>query len=238
MSHLSHRAEELVRAGREAGRSTEDDRERILAALQGRLGDGALLGNTSTAPARPRVARPFWRTAAAVGVGLGAAAALALTIRGERPSSGPSHGSPTRHIVLEATPPLPSQAVEPETPPAPVTSAAESGPAAESGSAAARRPHDRLAQEVAILSRATNYLEAGRASDALRALDEHQRKFPNGILTEERYSARVQALCALGRRTEAAAVLAHLSRIAPESPHLVRARQACAAAAAPSSSAD
>jgi hypothetical protein len=112
--------------------------------------------------------------------------------------------------------------------------------AGEPSSATSRRPpRDRLAQEVAILSRAASYLEAGRASDALRAVDEHQRKFPNGVLKEERYAARVQALCALGRRDEAAGELARLSRIAPESPHVARARQSCAAAAsaAPASSA-
>jgi hypothetical protein len=87
-----------------------------------------------------------------------------------------------------------------------------------------------LAQEVAILSRATKYLEAGRPTDALRALAEHQRKFPNGVLTEERYAARVQALCTLGRPEEAAAELARLARMAPESPQLSRARQSCATA--------
>jgi hypothetical protein len=86
---------------------------------------------------------------------------------------------------------------------------------------------DRLAQEVAILSRAGTELHSGRAAAALRALDEHQKKFPAGLLTQERTAARIQALCALGRMTEADAELARLARSSPESPHEARARQAC-----------
>jgi hypothetical protein len=68
----------------------------------------------------------------------------------------------------------------------------------------AKRATDRLAQEVAILSRATSELHAGRPANALKAIDEHARKFPNGLLVEERRAARTQALCALGRGDAAA----------------------------------
>jgi hypothetical protein len=143
--------------------------------------------------------------------------------------SGAIEATPATSIVIENAP-APQASVQ--------TNVAEpSSPSiAELPSATPRRPaRDRLAEEVAILSRAAHYLEAGRPSEALRAVDEHRRKFPSGVLTEERYAARVQALCALGRRDEAATELARLSQLTPQSPHLARAGQSCAAAAAGSS---
>jgi len=164
--------------------------------------------------------------AAAVAAVLGAGAALAVTMRKPHPPVEPLEPAPTQ---VEA-PPAPPQETPHATPSVPVESLPLVATAEPSSAVTHRPPRDRLAQEVAILSRAAGYLEAGRPSDALRAIDEHQRKFPNGVLKEERYAARVQALCALGRRDEAAAELAHLSRLAPDSPQVARARQSCAAA--------
>jgi len=223
VSELSPRAADLVRAGRQAGRPTEEDRERNLAGLRARLGAAPL---PSVQPRqRPR---RFWPKAAVLVAGLGAGAALALTIhKGQR--SEPIDVPPAISAVVESA--TPKEAVRAMDERAPGDSELPAPPALPS--ATPRRPaRDRLAEEIAILSRAAHYLEAGRASEALRAVDEHQRKFPNGMLTEERYAARVQALCALGRRDEAATELARLSRLAPQSPHLSRARQSCAAPAA------
>jgi hypothetical protein len=81
-----------------------------------------------------------------------------------------------------------------------------------------------------MLSKATGLLNTGRASEALRALDEHQRRFPSGALTEERRGARAQALCTLGNRAEAEKELARLARSSPSSPHLAQARKLCGSA--------
>jgi hypothetical protein len=70
-------------------------------------------------------------------------------------------------------------------------------------------------------------LNAGRAAEALKLLDEHQRKFPGGLLTEERRAARAQALCSLGRTSEAKSELA---RLAPRSPAAARAEEVCSRA--------
>ena len=83
-----------------------------------------------------------------------------------------------------------------------------------------------MAAEVAILSRATRDLRAGRPAEALKALDEYRRKFPKGLLSDEHHAARAQTLCALGRFGEANAKLAGL---APQSPLAVRAKEFCAA---------
>jgi len=104
--------------------------------------------------------------------------------------------------------------------PAPLPATETLPPAA----AKAHRPQDRLAAEVESLSRATRDLRAGRAVEALKALDEYRRKFPKGLLSEEQRAARAQALCSLGRFDEANARLAEL---APQSPLAVRAKQFC-----------
>jgi hypothetical protein len=120
------------------------------------------------------------------------------------------------------------------SPPAPVERATESvtpteqqTAPTEKRSSAPSRSADSLAQEVAILSRAGSELHAGRPAAALQALDEHRRRFPGGVLAQERTAARIQALCALGRKTEAESELGRLARTSPNSPLEARARKAC-----------
>jgi hypothetical protein len=111
-----------------------------------------------------------------------------------------------------------------------VTSAAQptispaTPPVAGPPAASAHRPQERLAAEVALLSRATRDLHAGRAVKVLETLDEYCRKFPKGLLNNDQRAARAQALCALGRFDEANRELAAL---APQSPLAVRAKQFC-----------
>jgi hypothetical protein len=162
---------------------------------------------------------------------LGAGAALAVTMRKSHPSVEPLEAHPVAPPQVVAPPAAPMEAPGTRVP-VPVDMLPSVVAGEPSAPVSHRAPRDRLAQEVAILSRAASYLEAGRAADALRAIEEHQRKFPNGVLKEERYAARVQALCALGRRDEAAGDLALLSRLAPDSPQVARARQSCAAPSA------
>lgn len=105
---------------------------------------------------------------------------------------------------------------------APAPKPAAAAPSAKASGEA--RPQSRLAEEVALLSRATSALHAGRAQEALSTLAEHQREFPKGHLSVERAAARAQALCQLGRKAEAERELARLS---PASPQAARARRAC-----------
>jgi outer membrane protein assembly factor BamD (BamD/ComL family) len=72
-------------------------------------------------------------------------------------------------------------------------------------------------------------LKAGDAASALDALDEHARRFPNGILAEERASQRVVALCSAGRIAEAQAEGERFLREHPLSPAATRVRGACLA---------
>jgi hypothetical protein len=167
----------------------------------------------------------IWPIISAVVVGVGIlGGALFYTLRS---------GGENARVTIAATAPMVEPAVEPAegpvaelptaTPELPVVDPPESSPPA---SAAAHRTHDRLAAEVAILSRATRDLRAGRPAEALAALDEYQRKFAKGLLGEEQRAARAQALCALGRFDEAKTKLASLT---PRSPLAARAKQFCEA---------
>ena len=217
MSELSPRGQALLRASRAALRPQSGDRERVLAGLQAQLG-GALPGDV-TAQAAANASRTLWAVGAAALIGVSGVVAIALS------SGKPGVVPPAAPAMVPAAPvvaPAPSAAPLAPTPP-PASSAALSLP-----SAPARRS-DRLAEEVAILSQAAKDLRAGRAADALGALNEHQRKFPSGLLTQERRAARAEALCSLGRFGEAQSELSTLVRTAPRSPLTVRAQERCKA---------
>jgi hypothetical protein len=218
MSNLSPKARALVDAGRSACGPAEADRARLLGALRARLGDEALpLETAGAGRAAAAAGRGLWLVSGGVlGVGLLGGALLF----GSRQAQRAPQPAPVVATVQAPDPVAPPVAAPPPS--------AVSTP--ETTEPSARRPaQDHLAEEVALLSRATAALHAGRAADALKALDEHRRKFPKGRLSEERGAARAQALCALGRLDEARAELAGL---AAQSPSAARARQICEQSAA------
>jgi hypothetical protein len=215
MSTLSPKGRDLVRAGRRAFQPTGADRDRLLGALRAQLGDAALppdVGSLATAAA---ASRSIWPILSAVVVGLGiVGGGLIYALH-----SGTERGNP--QVTNVAPVAVTTQAIDPVANPSveQPTSLAVTPPVA-----SAHHSQDRLAAEVAILSRATRDLRAGRPAEALKALDEYRRKFPKGLLSEEQRAARAQALCALGRFDEANEKLAGL---APQSPLAVQARQFC-----------
>jgi hypothetical protein len=217
MSDLSQAAQELVRGAAMAARPSASDRERIFEALRDRLGDAALLGQ---AAATPSAFSALWVKVSAVTLGLGlAAGGLVVGLQGEKT---PVEAPPGPQQVVLAPPPAQEPAPTPAVTPAPA--AVVSPQTVEPAAAATKRASDRLAEEVTLLSSAASALRAGRAADALKTLNEHQSKFPKGLLSEERRAARAQALCALGRHREAEREIA---RLAPSSPQAARARQLC-----------
>jgi hypothetical protein len=229
---LNPKAEELVRAGRSAQRPTDAHRPRVFQALEPRLGgrqrpegpeglsttEGLSTAGTSANVTIAKV------TAAILAMGV-AGAGLFVMLRTETPPATPAATAAVASPL--ATPERPVDPV-PESAPLAVPLAQ---PSDEKRAPAAPRSADNLAEEVALLSQASADLHAGRPAAALAVLDEHRRKFPHGALVQERTSARVQALCALGWMSDAQAELARLSRMAPNSPHLARARKACGSGA-------
>jgi hypothetical protein len=217
-------AKELVRAGREALRPSDADRERVLGALLPRLGSGLASAGAGgpTAPTATAISPVVKALGAVVGLGV-VGGGLWLALRSAPPP--PQMSVPT---AAEAPSAAPVTAMEPPRSPASAAPAVEAS--ARPPASVAVRPADSLAEEVAILSRAGAELHGGRPAAALTTLAEHQRRFPRGVLAQERTAARIQALCALGRNAEANAELERLARTSPNSPLNARARKACAPA--------
>jgi hypothetical protein len=225
VSDLTPEAKELVHQARSAFRPSDADRERVFQALLPQIGAGAALGATPSLLERLRQAS--WLKVSGAVVGLGAAGGLFLAF-GPADEPKPAAPATTSPIAANAETPRPDMATIPTPVAPPVLAPPEGKPEARVQQPVTRA--DRLAAEVAILSRAGTELHNGRAAAALQTLEEHQRKFPSGLLAQERASARIQALCALGRVKEADAELTRLSRLSPQSPHEARAREACGSA--------
>jgi hypothetical protein len=81
--------------------------------------------------------------------------------------------------------------------------------------------------ELALMRSILAALRDGEAARALTLLEEHARRFPQGVLSPERRGLRVVALCEAGQtalgREERAAFL----RVEPDSPLAQRVRSAC-----------
>jgi hypothetical protein len=221
VSELGREARELMRAGRSAHRPTSMDRERIAQALRSRIDSaGGGLSGASSAVAGARGLG--WLIPTAVVVGL-VAGGFVIAGRSDEKKTPP----PRATASVPAAPPVspPPLNLRPAAPSAAPPADAQPPPAREEAPARTRQQRsDQLAEEVEILSRAQTELRAGRFAGALRVLEGHARKFPRGTLAQERVAARIQALCGLGRLSEASSELARLS---PGSLHERRAREAC-----------
>jgi hypothetical protein len=85
-----------------------------------------------------------------------------------------------------------------------------------------------LSLEARALSLVQRAVREGRSSEALTLLDQQERDFPQGELRQERVAARVVALCAAGKASEARALAADFLAKAPHSPLAARMRTTCA----------
>ncbi len=121
----------------------------------------------------------------------------------------------THTVPIETAAPTPSEPVVAPPSAAPVTSAAPTAPVPTPHASAVARP------EIEILRDA----QAAAASSPARALalaDEHERSYPNGSLGQEREMIRIQALVALGRKSEARARAARFRASHPGSAYAQR----------------
>ncbi|HYQ15026.1 MAG TPA: hypothetical protein VEQ58_04700 [Polyangiaceae bacterium] len=220
-SPLSPKARALLQRAREDMLPEAGERDRIEALLNARL---APLAPIPDASGWRFSAANAWRAALGVAV-VGGAGFLVL-----KPAAPNAAPAPSITVASVSKPVAAQPVASTEVDDAPPIVEPDRAPAPESASAAPVT-QDYLAQEVALLSRATSALRAGRADEALKLLDEHQRKFRSGLLSVDRRTARAQALCALMRISEGRAELA---RLPPQSPAAARATRACDVAAAKS----
>ena len=88
-------------------------------------------------------------------------------------------------------------------------------------------PEGALTAETRLIGNANAALQAGDAARALSLLDEHARRFPGGVLAEERDAERVLALCAAGRTSDARARAERFLRERPKSALAPKVRTSC-----------
>lgn len=91
----------------------------------------------------------------------------------------------------------------------------------------APRPGDDLAEENRILGQARRALIDERPERALARLADHERRFPTGVLTEERKALRAVALCEAGRSAEGRAAARLFLREHPRAALAHRVRSSC-----------
>lgn len=220
VTKLGIEARALVAAGRNTLRPSAADRERVLSALRERIAHPADPPPDDALRAAGK-SGVGWPGSSGIFVGAALVGALLWQFGGGAPQPGaalPRALSISAALSARVTPPPPIEPAPPASGSSSVT------PAPEPARPGPRPPTGSIAEEVALLSRAETELHAGRFARALRLLDDYERRFPKGALSQEDVAARVQALCGLGR---AAAAQAQLERLAPDSPHARRARAAC-----------
>ena len=224
MSGLSPELTEFVRASKSAMLPTDADSARIIEGLRARLGDAALVC-IETAQVAAKSASVNFLFGKASLISLAGLAVLGgiwfFASHNPRAASHEAKAVASVESTIISPIALAPGATSSNTPTSPalagVTAVANPTPEGDkTRSAAADHPRDRLAEEVALISRAEAALRAGKPAVALDVLNEHERKFGNGLLAEERIAARAQALRALGRNAEADA---QLSLLSPNSLH-------------------
>jgi hypothetical protein len=82
--------------------------------------------------------------------------------------------------------------------------------------------------EAPLISAAVQALSNGDADRALEILATHRRRFPAGVMGEDREAVRIFALCRAGR--DATSLRAEFLRRWPSSPHAPKVRDACSPA--------
>jgi len=235
MKPMGREANQLVNAGREAFRPTEADRAKLMAALAGTA--TLSVGAAVAVGAAERSLSGIFNLVSAgrllvLALPLAAVGAYGWHTAGQSPAKLQAASPVSRPAAVVA----PAIIVEPPAQVAEVQAverlsepSAPASPPERSGSAVSEtpKPGNEIGQEVELLSKAQAALSRGRPQEALEALSEHARRFPRGVLTEERTATRARTLCALGRRQEAEAELTRIERLNPTSAYLARARESC-----------
>ncbi|WP_437614548.1 sigma-70 family RNA polymerase sigma factor [Sorangium sp. So ce834] len=179
------------------------------------LGWEARRAPASLARAGIRVTRAKLAAAGAAlflgGAGTGAGALYAAL-----PRPAPPESALVRGDVLAALPARAGATAALADVPAALSSPAPAPPAA-TGAKAAVPPMD---TDLTLIQRAIAALGAGRATEALEALDRHARSYPRSPRAQQRETLAIQALDQSGRRAEAAARAARFREAFPGSAYL------------------
>lgn len=237
-------ARSLIAAADGADDPSSADEARVRAKLAARLAVAAGTGIAATTAAKTATASAGTAatTTLAAKIAIGVAVVSATTGTAVLYERSTHHDAPTvvevprpkvfSPLVSSATAspiPSPSAAPVPSSPMVTsVTSSKIAPPPPPKPKSTAMVANDTIAEEASLLRAAHAALASGDGATAMTSLDEHARRFPRGALTEEREAARVMALCAQGRASEARASASAFVSANPRSPFAAQVRRSCA----------
>lgn len=223
----------LLRSARLDGPSPASRRKTMVAlGLAGSVG-ATVTATTATSTATTAVLKSAGTLALFKWIGAGVVGGLITlgAINVAAPPAAPPQPPPAAIAAKGALAPAVTIATQAAAPPAetaaptPAAPAEETAPAKPSAAAAAPKPAPTsLTEEVAALDAAREALAGGDASRTLRALDEHDRKFPGGMLGPEATVLRIEALALRGDRAGARRLGTAFLEAHPRSPHAARLR--------------
>lgn len=223
---------DLGRAGDDPSDATIARNRRQLALKVGgaALGTAAVTGSATKALAASGSLKvlAICGAVAVASVGLGGYAL-------ERNSAPPSSKSaalttpraPETAAPRRQAPPPEAVVAEAETTP-PESEATSVAPAPRSASAAKSAAPASIQSEIELIRGAQKHLHRGEAGAALALLAEHARRFPGGVLAQERDASLVSALCQTGDVAGARRQAERFLQRSPQSPFAERVKQSCA----------
>ncbi len=252
MKPASEHARGAFKLARHAHEPPAGAKTRNRTRLQARIAAGAAIGmgtvvaKTSIASVLGAVGKgPLIGLLLAGAAGFGYGVGTLIDSPRESVSARPDHGKSSQHTAASRSSRV-DDAAQPERA-APAMSAVSAGPEreVERNAPAARRvvadapvsspargtavtlPVTDLAAETHLIRKAHQAMLAGQPTHAHSILDEHARRFPTGVLAEERVATQIIAECKLGHVGDARTRFDRFTAAWPQSPHLARVRAAC-----------
>ncbi len=225
MSDLGPEARTILAAARHVDDPNDEDRVRVRRSLFARVDSGARAGISGWLAARGRQRwRGFGLTIAAAVVAAAAAVSAAgiqarQKIAAPAPNPQPALPDKVEVAAPRVSPPSRSEVQHIDVP------AKHESPARPAPAASPRAGDERYALELKVLQPARAAVARDDFSSALAAIAEHERRFPDGQLAEEREALRVQALLGLQRTEEASRAAAAFGERFPGSVLLSRMRK-------------
>lgn len=236
MTELKSETQALLALGRAGDDPSDDAIARNRRQLALKIGGAALGGAAVTGSATKALAASgslkmlaICGAVAVAGVGLGG---YALE-RGSAPPSSksaaipsPAEPAPQREgpaLVQQLEPPASAEPLE-----VPITLGVIPSPATTNSGGSAKARAASIQSELELIRRAQKHLHRGEDGAALALLAEHARRFPNGVLTQERDASRIAALCQAGDVVAARAQAERFLQRSPQSPFAERVKASCA----------
>jgi hypothetical protein len=215
----------LIREAKPQEAPSAADREQVRRAIEQRLTSGDVPRAPATSLSLTSIAIPVLGALCVIG------AALALWPEGGARRQAPGSSAPADEVAPLPRPffqPQPEAQPQPQPQPLPQAQA-QARPHPPSAPRIYRPDRSlQLSAEARALAHAQRALRDSAPTRALTLLDEQDREFASGLLSEERAAARVIALCAAGRVAEARQNASAFTQRYPASPLRARVLAACA----------